>query len=103
MASMVHAGRIVQKMGLAKGCTLWVVGSVQEEDCDGLCWQYLLQEGVIRPEVVVLTEPTNLGLYRGHRGRMEMGVAAMILLTQVEDPAATLEALIQEKAARVKV
>jgi putative selenium metabolism hydrolase len=74
MASMVYAGRIVQELGLAKGCTLWVVGSVQEEDCDGLCWQYILREGVLRPEVVVLTEPTNLGVYRGHRGRMEIGV-----------------------------
>jgi len=27
------------------------------------------------PDVVVITEPTNLGVYRGHRGRMEIGVA----------------------------
>jgi putative selenium metabolism hydrolase len=45
-----------------------------EEDCDGLCWQYILREGGLNPEVVVITEPTNLGVYRGHRGRMEMEV-----------------------------
>ena len=45
-----------------------------EEDCDGLCWQYILREKVLTPDVVVITEPTNLGVYRGHRGRMEMEV-----------------------------
>jgi putative selenium metabolism hydrolase len=45
-----------------------------EEDCDGLCWQYILREGVLKPDVVVITEPTNLGVYRGHRGRMEIEV-----------------------------
>jgi putative selenium metabolism hydrolase len=51
-----------------------MVGSVQEEDCDGLCWLYILKEDGIRPDCVVITEPTRLGIYRGHRGRMEMEV-----------------------------
>ena len=45
-----------------------------EEDCDGLCWQYLINEEKLRPEFVVITEPTNLNIYRGHRGRMEIQV-----------------------------
>jgi putative selenium metabolism hydrolase len=45
-----------------------------EEDCDGLCWQYILREKVLQPDVVVITEPTKLGVYRGHRGRMEIEV-----------------------------
>ena len=51
-----------------------VVGSVQEEDCDGLCWQYIHNEDGITPEFVVSTEPTDGGIYRGHRGRMEIRV-----------------------------
>jgi putative selenium metabolism hydrolase len=43
-----------------------------EEDCDGLCWQYIIKEDKIKPEMVVITEPTNLNIYRGHRGRMEI-------------------------------
>ncbi|HLE11766.1 MAG: selenium metabolism hydrolase [Bdellovibrionales bacterium RIFOXYD12_FULL_39_22] len=76
MASMVYAGKIIKDLKLEGDYTLWVVGSVQEEDCDGLCWQYILKENVLnpRPEVVIITEPTNLNLYRGHRGRMEIGV-----------------------------
>jgi putative selenium metabolism hydrolase len=51
-----------------------MVGSVQEEDCDGLCWQYIINEDKIKPELVVITEPTNLNIYRGQRGRMEMEI-----------------------------
>jgi putative selenium metabolism hydrolase len=47
---------------------------VQEEDCDGLCWQYIIQEDRLRPDVVVITEPTSLRIYRGHRGRMEIEI-----------------------------
>ena len=74
MASSVYAGHLVKKLGLAEDFTVWVVGSVLEEDCDGLCWQYILEKKVIEPHAVVITEPTNLEVYRGHRGRMEIEV-----------------------------
>jgi len=74
LASIVYGGRIIKDLGLEGDVTLWVVGSVQEEDCDGLCWQYIINEGELRPEAVVITEPTNLAIYRGHRGRMEIEV-----------------------------
>ena len=74
LASIVYGGRILKELGLGADCTLWVVGSVQEEDCDGLCWQYIVNEDRLRPEAVVIAEPTSLGVYRGHRGRMEIEV-----------------------------
>ena len=74
MAAMVYAGKIIKELGLEGDWQLWITGTVLEEDCDGLCWQYLVQEKVLLPEVVVITEPTNLGVYRGQRGRMEMEV-----------------------------
>jgi len=75
MASMVYAGKIIKELGLAKDYTLLVTGTVQEEDCDGLCWQYIINESKIRPEFVVITEPTSCRIYRGHRGRMEIRVS----------------------------
>ncbi|MCK8060387.1 MULTISPECIES: YgeY family selenium metabolism-linked hydrolase [unclassified Fusibacter] len=72
--SAVYAAGMLKSMGLLEGVSLWVVGSVQEEDCDGLCWQHILNEKVIVPEFVVITEPTSLGVYRGQRGRMEIRV-----------------------------
>jgi len=74
LASIVHGGKLIKQLGLDDDVTLYVVGSVQEEDCDGLCWQYIINEDRIRPEAVVIAEPTNLGVYRGHRGRMEIEV-----------------------------
>jgi putative selenium metabolism hydrolase len=74
LASIVHGGKLIKQLGLEDDYTLYVVGSVQEEDCDGLCWQYIINEDKLRPEVVVITEPTNLSIYRGHRGRMEIEV-----------------------------
>lgn len=61
MASMVYAGKIIKDLGLEDEYTLLVTGTVQEEDCDGLCWQYIIEQSGIRPEFVVSTEPTDCG------------------------------------------
>ncbi len=74
MASMVYAGKIIKDLGLEDDYTLVMVGTVQEEDCDGLCWQYILKESGLKPEFVVSSEPTDGGIYRGQRGRMEIKV-----------------------------
>jgi len=74
MASLVYAGKIIKDLNLEDDYTLLVTGTVQEEDCDGLCWQYIINEDKIRPEFVVITEPTSCNIYRGQRGRMEIKV-----------------------------
>lgn len=74
MAAITYAGKIIKELGIPDDLTIYMVGSVQEEDCDGLCWQYIVNEDKIKPELVVITEPTNLNIYRGQRGRMEMEV-----------------------------
>jgi putative selenium metabolism hydrolase len=74
LAAMVFAARIVRELGLGSGLTLLFIGSVQEEDCEGMAWKYLIEEEKIRPELVVLTEPTGLNICRGQRGRMEIEV-----------------------------
>jgi len=75
MASMVYAGKIIKDLGLEDDYTLIITGTVQEEDCDGLCWHYIIEEDDIKPEFVVITEPSSCNIYRGHRGRMEMKVS----------------------------
>lgn len=73
-AAAVTSGKILKELGYDKDVTFYVVGSVMEEDCDGLCWKYLIEEEKLRPDFVISTEPTNLNIYRGHRGRMEIVV-----------------------------
>ena len=82
MASAVYGAKIMKDLGLIPaGYKIMVVGSVQEEDCDGMCWQYIVnkffpQSGIRKEQVefVISTEPTDGGIYRGHRGRMEIRV-----------------------------
>jgi putative selenium metabolism hydrolase len=70
----ITACKILKEIGFPEDVTLLVTGTVMEEDCDGLCWKYLVEEEKIKPDVVIVTEPTNLNIYRGHRGRMEIEV-----------------------------
>ena len=75
IVSSVYGAKIMKEMNLIPAdVKIMVVGTVQEEDCDGLCWQYIIKEDKIVPEFVVSTEPTDGGIYRGHRGRMEIRV-----------------------------
>ena len=82
MASAVYGTKIMKDLGLIpEGYKIMVVGSVMEEDCDGMCWQYIVNKYFNGPEdarskieFVISTEPTDGGVYRGHRGRMEIRV-----------------------------
>ena len=74
IVSSVYGAKIMKDMGLLEGVTVLVTGTVQEEDCDGLCWQYIVNEDKVKPEFVVITEPTDGNIYRGQRGRMEIRV-----------------------------
>ena len=75
--AMVYAARIIRDLKLPLDeFTLILVFTVMEEDCDGLCWQYIVKEGGLRPDVVVVTDSTNCRILRGQRGRMEIGVTA---------------------------
>jgi len=82
MVSAVYGAKVMKDLGLIPpGYKIMVVGSVQEEDCDGMCWQYIVNKYFDGPEdargkveFVISTEPTDGGIYRGHRGRMEIRV-----------------------------
>jgi len=74
IAALLTAMRILSEISNDLPFTLFFVGSVQEEDCDGMCWQYITNEDKIHPDIVVLTEPTAGKINRGQRGRMEMEI-----------------------------
>ncbi len=74
-AAFITAGKILKEVGLPDDVTVYFTGTVMEEDCDGLCWNYIIEEDKIKPDCVIVTEPTNLNIYRGHRGRMEIEVS----------------------------
>ncbi len=71
IAGMAYGARILADRGVPDGITLYLTASVMEEDCDGYCMRHLIEEEGIRPDMVVLGEPTDLAVFRGHRGRLE--------------------------------
>lgn len=75
MASLLYAGRIIKDLKLEDDYTLLITGTVQEEDCEGLCWQHIINNSNIKPEFVVITEPTSLNIHRGQRGRTEIEIS----------------------------
>ena len=74
LAAMVYSVKTLLEAGIQLAGDLYVVGVVQEEPCEGLAMQVLVEEEGIRPDFVVLGEPSNLQVRVGHRGRIEMRV-----------------------------
>jgi len=71
IAGMAYGAKMLADRGVPEGVSLYLTASVMEEDCDGYCMRHLIETEGIRPDVAVLGEPTDLGVYRGQRGRME--------------------------------
>jgi len=74
LASMIYAGRLIKTLGLEDDYTLYITVTVQEEDCEGLCWDYIINIDKIVPEAVILGEATNLQIRHGQRGRAEIEI-----------------------------
>lgn len=75
VVSAIYGAKIMKDLNLLTDkYQVLVTGTVQEEDCDGNCWLYIVEQEKIKPTFVVSTEPTNNKIYRGHRGRMEIRV-----------------------------
>lgn len=76
LAAIVWAGRAVKELGLADKITMWVSGSLSEEDVEGSCLEEMTKANPdIRPDAVVVAEASEMEVIRGHKGR------AMIKIT----------------------
>jgi len=73
---MVYGLALARDLGLLNGFTCYVFGNM-EEDCDGIAPNTFVEvDPKVRPDFVVIGEPTKLQVYRGHKGRVEMKVVA---------------------------
>jgi putative selenium metabolism hydrolase len=72
---MIYGLALARDLGLLQGYTVYYFGNM-EEDCDGQCCQVLLEVEKIKPDFVVVGEPTEMNVYRGHKGRVELKVVA---------------------------
>jgi putative selenium metabolism hydrolase len=72
---MVYGLALARELGFLDGTTAYYFGNM-EEWCDGIAPHALVEREGIRPDHVVVGEPTNMGIYRGHKGRVELEVCA---------------------------
>lgn len=76
LAAMVYGVRALQNAGVRLAGDVYVVGVVQEEPCEGMAMRVLVEEEGLRPDFVVLGEPTGMQIRRGQRGRIGLRVTA---------------------------
>ncbi len=72
---MIYGMALARDLGLLEGYTVYYFGNM-EEDCDGIAPNVLVEVEGIRPDFVVIGEPTRMQVYRGHKGRVELEIVA---------------------------
>jgi putative selenium metabolism hydrolase len=72
---MLYGLALAAELGLLDGLTAYYFGNM-EEDCDGIACDALVNVERIKPDLVVVGEPTEMNVYRGHKGRVELRVVA---------------------------
>jgi len=73
---MVYGLAFARDLGLLDGYTAYYFGNM-EEWCDGIAPNAFVEvDPKVKPEFVVIGEPTKMQIYRGHKGRIELKITA---------------------------
>ncbi|MGC9779442.1 MAG: YgeY family selenium metabolism-linked hydrolase [Candidatus Heimdallarchaeota archaeon] len=86
LTTSLLAIKILKEIGFPKNLTLYFVASVHEETYEGMNWQHIIEKEKIRPDAVLLTEPSNLQIIMGHRGRMDIKLEVKGLSSHGAEP-----------------
>jgi putative selenium metabolism hydrolase len=73
---MVHGLAMARDLGYLDGFTAYYFGNM-EEWCDGIAPNTFVEvDPGVKPDFVVIGEPTRMQVYRGHKGRVELKVTS---------------------------
>ncbi|MEB2333390.1 MAG: YgeY family selenium metabolism-linked hydrolase [Anaerolineaceae bacterium] len=73
---MIYGLALARDLGLLDGWTAYYFGNM-EEWCDGIAPNTFVEvDPKVKPDFVVIGEPTKMLTYRGHKGRLEMKITA---------------------------
>ena len=72
---MIYGLAIAREMGLLDGFTAYYFGNMEEWN-DGQAPHAFVQTEGVKPDFVVIGEPTKMQIYRGHKGRVEFKIVA---------------------------
>jgi putative selenium metabolism hydrolase len=73
-AASIYAAVIAKEAGFADGKTIYVSCTVFEEDCDGENLKHLFKELNIKPDYVVICEPSYNKIALGHKGKAQISI-----------------------------
>jgi putative selenium metabolism hydrolase len=73
---MIYGLAFARDLGLLDGYTAYYFGNM-EEWCDGIAPNAFVEaDPKVKPDFVVIGEPTKMQVYRGHKGRIELKITA---------------------------
>jgi putative selenium metabolism hydrolase len=73
-AASIMAAALAKNLGFTQGKTIYVSCTVMEEDCDGVNLSHLFREFNLKPDYVVICEPSNNQIVLGHKGKAQITV-----------------------------
>jgi putative selenium metabolism hydrolase len=70
LIAATYAGKALKALGLDNDFTLWISGSISEEDVEGSCVEAMMKESPdIKPDYILVAEASDGCIMRGHKGR----------------------------------
>lgn len=73
-AASIYAGVLARDRGYTAGKTVYISCTVSEEDCDGENLKHLFKEMALKPDFVVICEPSNNNIALGHKGKSQISI-----------------------------
>ncbi|MBK8049079.1 MAG: YgeY family selenium metabolism-linked hydrolase [Anaerolineales bacterium] len=73
-AATLYGAVLARSLGFTAGKTVYVSCTVFEEDCDGENLKHLFQELNLRPDYVVICEPSSNLITLGHKGKAQIAI-----------------------------
>jgi putative selenium metabolism hydrolase len=74
LAAMIYGAHLLRQAGLPRQGRVAIACVVQEEPCEGLASRVLVEDEKVRPDWVLIAEPSGMEIARGQRGRIELQV-----------------------------
>ena len=74
LAASIYGAALARERGLTEGKRICVSGSVCEEYCDGENIKMMYKELSLRPDFVVICEPSDDVITLGHKGKAQMRI-----------------------------
>ena len=73
-AASIYAAVLSRQHGFCEGKSVYVSCTVFEEDCDGENLKHLFKEFNLKPDYVIVCEPSNNVITLGHKGKAQISI-----------------------------